>query len=112
MRVLITFRKPGQPRIKNANPKPGTGEPGKAGFRKNLHPEKAWRQSIGSIKNTRRAANCGGMLMAPICPHCEKEVSIETMKISKPKTTFVLRNIEMAYCPHCRKVLGVFSHVI
>ena len=50
--------------------------------------------------------------MAPICPHCEKEVSVETMKVNKPKTTFVLRNTEMAYCPHCKKVLGVFSHVI
>ncbi len=50
--------------------------------------------------------------MAPICPHCEKEVSVETMKVNKPKSTFVLRNTEMAYCPHCKKVLGVFTHII
>jgi len=48
----------------------------------------------------------------PLCPYCGKEVDMENLKLDKPKKTFVLRNIELAYCPHCDKILGVVAHVV
>lgn len=42
--------------------------------------------------------------LAPLCPHCEKELA-QVYKRSKGAGFIVGRNV-VYFCPHCRKVLG------
>ena len=45
--------------------------------------------------------------LAPICPHCEQEL---TEVYSKAKGAPFIQGTNVVYfCPHCRKVLG-FGH--
>ncbi len=44
---------------------------------------------------------------APICPHCEKELSeVRDVTSTMPGALNFLLNLHVLACPHCRKVLG------
>jgi hypothetical protein len=42
--------------------------------------------------------------LVPICPHCEAE--LPEIHVRKPKGSFGVGRGFVAFCPHCRKVLG------